>query len=101
MALREFEELQELVSSVDKKAMYITICKNIKKFRVERYEEFKKQNIQSKLVLQIHDELIIDCLATEVDKVRDIVKNVMENVIKLSVPLKVSIAIGKDLYEAK
>ena len=44
MALREFEELQELVSSVDKKAMYITICKNIKKFRVERYEEFKKQN---------------------------------------------------------
>ncbi len=73
----------------------------IKKAMVLVYEEFQKQNIQSKMVLQIHDELVIDCLASEVDKVREIVKNVMENVIKLSVPLKAGIAMGKDLYEAK
>ena len=65
------------------------------------YEEFKKQNIKSKMVLQIHDELVIDTLKEEIEVVTNIVKNVMENVIQLSVPLKVGIAMGKDLYEAK
>lgn len=73
----------------------------IKKAMVLVYEEFKRQNIKSKMVLQIHDELVIDTIATEEEKVTAIVKDVMENVIKLSVPLKVGIARGKDLYEAK
>ena len=50
---------------------------------------------------EIHDELVIDTLNEELKEVTDIVKTVMENVIKLSVPLKVGIASGKDLYEAK
>ncbi len=73
----------------------------IKKAMVLVYEEFNKRNIKSKMVLQIHDELVIDTLNEEVEVVTNIVKNVMENVIKLSVPLKVGIASGKDLYEAK
>jgi len=73
----------------------------IKKAMVLVYEEFKKENIKSKMVLQIHDELVIDTIKEEEEKVTKIVKDVMENVIKLSVPLKVGIAKGKDLYEAK
>ncbi len=73
----------------------------IKKAMVLVYDEFKKRNIKSKMVLQIHDELVIDTLNEELKEVTDIVKTVMENVIKLSVPLKVGIASGKDLYEAK
>lgn len=73
----------------------------IKKAMVLIHEEFKKENIKSKMVLQIHDELVIDTIKEEEESVTSIVKNVMENVIKLSVPLKVSIAKGKDLYEAK
>lgn len=73
----------------------------IKKAMVLVYEEFKKENIKSKIVLQIHDELVIDTLSEEESRVTEIVKDVMENVIKLSVPLKVGIAKGKDLYEAK
>ena len=53
------------------------------------------------MVLQIHDELVIDTIKEEEEKVTKIVKDVMENVIKLDVPLKVGIAAGKDLYEAK
>ena len=53
------------------------------------------------MVLQIHDELVIDVVKEEQEIVTKIVKDVMENVIKLSVPLKVGIASGKDLYEAK
>ena len=73
----------------------------IKKAMVLVFEEFKKQNIKSKMVLQIHDELVIDTIKEEEEQVTKIVKEVMENVIKLDVPLKVGIARGKDLYEAK
>lgn len=73
----------------------------IKKAMVLVFEEFKKANIKSKMVLQIHDELVIDTIKEEEEQVTEIVKNVMENVIELSVPLKVGIAKGKDLYEAK
>ena len=73
----------------------------IKKAMVLVFVEFKKQNIKSKMVLQIHDELVIDTIKEEEEKVTKIVKDVMENVISLDVPLKVSIAKGKDLYEAK
>ena len=73
----------------------------IKKAMVLVFEEFKKQNIKSKMVLQIHDELVIDTLNEEVEVVTKIVREVMENVILLSVPLKVGIVSGKDLYDAK
>lgn len=73
----------------------------IKKAMVLVYKEFNKRNLKSKIVLQIHDELIIDTAKDEEEVVTNLVKDTMENVIKLSVPLKVGIAKGKDLYEAK
>lgn len=47
MVIYDFEQLQTLVSKVDKEELYIIICKNIKKFRLERYNEFKSQNLKN------------------------------------------------------
>ena len=64
-------------------------------------KEFEKENIESKMLLQIHDELIFDIKRGEEKKVIDIVTNIMENIVKLDVPLKVSHDLGSDLYETK
>ena len=64
-------------------------------------KELKKQNLKSKLILQVHDELLIETYENEKEVVRNILKNCMENVINLSVPLKVDINEGKNWYEAK
>lgn len=47
MAIYDFEKLQRLVSVINKEDIYTTICKNIKKFRLQRYNEFKNQNSQN------------------------------------------------------
>jgi len=73
----------------------------IKKAMVNVYEEFKKQNIKSKMILQVHDELIFDCLKEEQEIVSKIIKEVMENVITLKVPLEVEIDSGNNWYDAK
>ncbi len=73
----------------------------IKKAMVEVYKAFNENNIKSKMILQVHDELIFDVIESEKDIIVDIVKNIMENTIKISVPLKVSADFGRDWYEAK
>ena len=73
----------------------------IKLAMVEIDKEFKKQNIKSKMILQVHDELVFDCLKEELDKVIEIADNIMENCYKISVPLKVDFEYGNDWYEAK
>lgn len=65
------------------------------------YNEFNKQNLKSKIILQVHDELLIETVPDEKDKVEQILKQEMENVIKLNVPLKIDIEEGKNLYDAK
>lgn len=57
--------------------------------------------MKSKLVLQVHDELVIDAAADEVDKVKEILKTEMENAVKLSVPLDVDISVGNNWMECK
>ena len=64
-------------------------------------EQIKKQCLKSQLILQIHDELIIDTFPGEEEKVVDILKSEMENSIDLKVPLTVSIGIGDSLFECK
>lgn len=64
-------------------------------------DAFTKNNIKSKMVLQVHDELIFDVINSELTKVEDIVKDCMENVILMSVPLKVSVDTGENWYETK
>ena len=62
---------------------------------------FKAENIKSKMILQVHDELIFDCLKDELDKVIEIAKYEMVNVVKLSVPLKVDFEYGDNWFLAK
>lgn len=64
-------------------------------------EKLKEDNLKTKMLLQVHDELIFDVPDDELNIVIDIVREIMENVYKLSVPLKVEIDYGRDWYEAK
>lgn len=57
--------------------------------------------MKSKLILQVHDELIVDTAPDELDKVKDIVKTEMENAVSLSVPLDVDISVGDNWMECK
>ena len=61
----------------------------------------KSEKLKSKLILQIHDELVIDCVENESCKVKKILKEEMESVINLTVPLLVEVNEGKTLYDAK
>ena len=73
----------------------------IKKAMVEVYKKFKDNNIKTKMIIQVHDELIFDVVKEEKELVESIVKDTMENVIKLDVPLKVSTDYGINWYDAK
>ncbi len=73
----------------------------IKKAMVEIDKEFKSKNLKSKMILQVHDELIFDTLKEEQEQVEKIVDDIMDNVYELSVPLKVDIESGTDWYQAK
>lgn len=73
----------------------------IKKAMIEIYEELNKRNLKSKMVLQVHDELIFDVLKEEKDEVIDIIENIMENTYKLRVPLKVDTETGDNWYNVK
>ena len=57
--------------------------------------------MKSELILQVHDELIIDAAADEADEVSGILKTEMENAVKLSVPLDVDISVGANWMECK
>ena len=73
----------------------------LKKAMIDVYNAFKKNNIKSKMLLQVHDELIFNVLNEEKEKVEKIVEECMNNVYKLNVPLKVDINTGSNWYEAK
>ena len=73
----------------------------LKKAMVEIYDEFKKQGLKSKMLIQVHDELVFNVLNDEVETVKKIVKDIMENTYKLDVPLVVDIETGSNWYEAK
>ena len=60
-----------------------------------------KNNYKSKLLLQVHDELVFDVVKEEKDKLESLVKDIMENIVKLNVPLKVGIEYGTDWYNTK
>jgi len=57
--------------------------------------------MKTKMIIQVHDELIFDIPKEEKDKVLEIITDIMENVFKLDVPLKVDVAIGENWYQAK
>jgi len=65
------------------------------------YNRLKRENLKSKLILQVHDELLIETVPEEKETISSILKNEMENVINLKVPLKADLNEGKNWYEAK
>lgn len=64
-------------------------------------KEMKKQRLKSKLLLQIHDELVFEIHHSEIERMNQLVKEVMESCVNLSVPLKIDSSIGDNLYETK
>ena len=73
----------------------------LKKAMIDIYDEFNKEGLKSKMLLQIHDELVFNVVDGEKTKVKAIIKDKMENVYKLSVPLEVDIEEGSNWYDAK
>ncbi|WP_426349573.1 DNA polymerase I [Alloiococcus sp. CFN-8] len=73
----------------------------IKLAMVKVYNELRDNKLKSKLILQVHDELIVNVHLDELERVQRIVKEAMEGVLELLVPLETDMHTGKDWYEAK
>lgn len=73
----------------------------IKLAMVNVYRRLSENNMKSKLILQVHDELIIEAHKSELEEVKNILREEMENAFPLSVPLKVDMGYGRSWYDAK
>lgn len=73
----------------------------IKKAMIDMASRLEEENLQAKLLLQVHDELIFEAPKDEIEKLEKIVPEVMENAVELRVPLKVDYSYGPTWYDAK
>lgn len=73
----------------------------IKFAMINSYENLKKAKIDAKIVLQIHDEIIIEASKKDLEKAKEILKSSMQDAVKLRVPLLVDIDSGDSMYESK
>jgi len=94
--LRQFAERQAINAPVQGSAADL-----IKLAMINIQEELAKKKLQSRLTLQVHDELVFDCPDGEINEMKDLVKREMEDVLKLSVPVKVDIGIGKNWLDQR
>ena len=65
------------------------------------YKELKKRNLKSKIVLQVHDEMMIEVPEKEIEEVKNILQECMQNAIKLKVPLIAEVSIANNWYDCK
>lgn len=72
----------------------------IKIAMIRIHQKLEEANLQTKMLLQVHDELVFDVYNPELDHVKDLVKSEMENAYELAVPLVVDMGIGKNWLEA-
>lgn len=72
----------------------------IKLAMINVHQKMKTQKLQSKMLLQVHDELVFDARKDEIDRLTTLVKSAMENIITLSVPLVVDSGLGENWLEA-
>ena len=68
---------------------------------VNVYNKIKEKGLNSRIILQVHDELILNVPKEEIDVIKDLLKTEMENVLDLSIPLEVDINLGDTWYDAK
>ena len=73
----------------------------IKVAMINVYNRLKKEGLKSELILQVHDELIVDALKEEQDLVEKILREEMENAVKLNVMLTVDVGVGETWFDAK
>ena len=73
----------------------------IKKAMIEVFDELKSRGLKSRLILQIHDELLIEAADDEVEEVKSLLVEKMEAAVNLEVPLVTDVHTGSSLYEAK
>lgn len=73
----------------------------IKVAMVKVFEELRKRGLKSKLILQVHDELIIEAHKDEEEEVKSLMKDIMEKSITLDIPLKVDLKVGDNWYETQ
>lgn len=94
--LRSFAERTAMNTPIQGSAADI-----IKKAMIEMNHCLKEEGLQSKLLLQVHDELIFDVPENEIEKMMKLIPDVMEKSIELNVPLKVDLNYGPTWYDAK
>jgi DNA polymerase-1 len=63
-------------------------------------DRMKAEDVKSKMLLQVHDELIFDVVPSELEKMKDLVKAEMEGAVKISVPLEVEASFGDNWLQA-
>ena len=73
----------------------------IKLAMIQVYDKLKNQGLKSKIILQVHDELLVDTCKDELEDVKNILKETMENIVNLDVKLTVNVEAGKTWYDAK
>ena len=73
----------------------------IKKAMIDIDAQMKAQKVKSKMLLQVHDELIFEVPKDELDLMQEMVRDKMENVVKLKVPLRVDMGTGSNWYDLK
>ena len=73
----------------------------IKIAMIQLYNKLKERNLKSKILLQIHDELLLEVKEEEKEEVKELLKTSMENAMKLKVPLEVEVSEANNWYEAK
>ncbi len=71
----------------------------IKIAMVKVYRTLRERNFKAKLILQVHDELLIECPEDEIEAVTKILQQSMENAVEISVPLKVDISYANNWYD--
>ena len=73
----------------------------IKIAMVNVYQRLQKDHPEARLIMQVHDELMVECPEEEAEAMTALVKEEMENAVKLKVVLSVDASYGKSWYEAK
>ncbi|MBL7069325.1 MAG: DNA polymerase I [Candidatus Omnitrophica bacterium] len=94
--LRQFAERTAINTPIQGSAADI-----IKVAMIDIYNELGKKTLKSSMILQVHDELVFEVLKTELKKVKKIVKEKMENVVELKVPIKTNISVGNNWLDLK
>lgn len=94
--LRSFGERMAMNTPIQGSAADI-----IKLAMIRVYKGLKKKGLRSHLVLQVHDELIIEACKEEIEEVKKLLRECMEEAVDLKVPLRVDMSVGENWYEAK